>query len=145
MNIKEIEKIVQIFEGADLSKMEIQSDALSIKLEKTPPVQMAPVQAVPVEQTAAPVLEKSEQSEPGHWVTSPLVGTFYRSDVQNGTPLVSVGDKVKKGDLLCIVEAMKMMNEIRSDADGVVQKLAAEDGAMVEYGQPLFLIGADND
>lgn len=145
MNIKEIEKIVQIFEGADLHKMEIQSEALSIKLERAPLVVSQPIQPMPVQAPQAVAAEPSEKAEAGHWVNSPLVGTFYSSDVQDGAPLVSLGDRVKKGDLLCIVEAMKMMNEIRSDIDGVITKIAAENGDMVEYGQPLFLVGEDND
>lgn len=85
---------------------------------------------------------KEEPALPeGHWLTSPLVGTYYQSNVENGDALVSVGDSVKKGDLVCIIEAMKMMNEIRSDCDGVVTAINVENGEMVEYDQPLICIG----
>ena len=75
-----------------------------------------------------------------HLVKSPMVGTFYRSAAPDAKPFVDVGDTVKKGDTICIIEAMKLLNEIESDADGVVKEILVENGQPVEYGQPLFVI-----
>ncbi|MEG0691996.1 MAG: acetyl-CoA carboxylase biotin carboxyl carrier protein [Oscillospiraceae bacterium] len=152
MNINEIEKIVKIFEASALSKMELEGEDITIKLEKgSDSTQAAPVM---VQQTceAAAVMPSVSMVEDGmsavqaaapagHVMTSPLVGTFYRSNVKDGAPLVAVGDVVKKGDILCIIEAMKMMNEIRSDVDGVILSVEAENETMVEYDQPLICIG----
>lgn len=146
MNINELEKIVQIFDSSALSKMELQSGDVTIKLEKG--TESAAVAALPAtQQTTVPAAApeasaaKTEEEVKGHWVTSPLVGTFYRSNIKDGDPLVSVGDTVKKGDLLCIIEAMKMMNEIRSDRDGVITAINVENETMVEYDEKIICIG----
>lgn len=148
MNINEIEKIVKIFESSTLSKMELSGEDVTIKLEKgketvavmpvsAVPQAMAPMQAPPM----VPAVEAAKAEEQGFWVTSPLVGTFYESNIKGGDPLVKVGDPVKKGDLLCIIEAMKMMNEIRSDRDGVIKAITIENETMVEFDQKLICIG----
>lgn len=146
MNINELEKIVQIFDGSALSKMELQSGDVTIKLEKG--TESAAVAALPaIQQTTVPPAApeagaaETEEEVRGHWVKSPLVGTFYRSNIKDGAPLVSVGDTVKKGDLLCIIEAMKMMNEIRSDRDGVITAINVENETMVEYDEKIICIG----
>lgn len=146
MNINELEKIVQIFDSSALSKMELQSGDVTIKLEKG--TESAAVAALPaIQQTTVPAAApeagaaETEEEVKGHWVTSPLVGTFYRSNIKDGDPLVSVGDTVKKGDLLCIIEAMKMMNEIRSDRDGVITAINVENETMVEYDEKIICIG----
>lgn len=102
--------------------------------------QVNPTKAVVVkEETVVP--EKTEASEPkGNIVKSPLVGTFYAAPAEGADPFVKVGDVVKKGQTLAIVEAMKLMNEIESDFDGVISEVFVENGNMVEYGQPLFSI-----
>ncbi|WP_133966577.1 acetyl-CoA carboxylase biotin carboxyl carrier protein [Eubacterium limosum] len=146
MNINELEKIVQIFDSSALLKMELQSGDVTIKLEKG--TESAAVAAVPaVKQTMVPAAvpdasaaEVCEEAK-GHWVKSPLVGTFYRSNIKDGEPLVKVGDTVRKGDLLCIIEAMKMMNEIRSDRDGAITAINVENETMVEYDEKIICIG----
>jgi acetyl-CoA carboxylase biotin carboxyl carrier protein len=91
---------------------------------------------------SAPAAEGAQAAEPeGHLVKSPMVGTFYRSSAPDAKPFVDVGDSVKAGDTVCIIEAMKLLNEIEADADGVVKEILVENGQPVEYGQPLFLIG----
>ena len=92
---------------------------------------------------AAPVSEPSPTpgAPPGHIVKSPMVGTFYRASAPGAKPFVEVGDTVKSGQTLCIVEAMKLMNEIESDKDGIVKAVLVETGQPVEYGEPLFVIG----
>ena len=146
MNINELEKIVQIFDSSALSKMELQSGDVTIKLEKG--TESAVVAAVPaVKQTMVPAAVPDARAAEvcgeanGHWVKSPLVGTFYRSNIKDGEPLVKVGDTVRKGDLLCIIEAMKMMNEIRSDRDGVITAINVENETMVEYDEKIICIG----
>ena len=146
MNINELEKIVQIFDSSALSKMELQSGDVTIKLEKG--TESAVVAAVPaVKQTMVPAAVPDASAAEvcgeakGHWVISPLVGTFYRSNIKDGEPLVKVGDTVRKGDLLCIIEAMKMMNEIRSDRDGVITAINVDNETMVEYDEKIICIG----
>ena len=92
------------------------------------------------ERASETALERAQKDPEGHYVTSPLVGTFYASPTPDAPAFVKAGDSVKKGDVLCIVEAMKFMNEITSEFDGTVAEILAEDQAMVEYGQPLFRI-----
>ncbi len=92
------------------------------------------------ERTSETALERAQKDPEGHYVTAPLVGTFYASPTPDAPAFVKAGDSVKKGDVLCIVEAMKFMNEITSEFDGTVAEVLAEDQAMVEYGQPLFRI-----
>jgi acetyl-CoA carboxylase biotin carboxyl carrier protein len=93
----------------------------------------APVAAPPAAPAAPPVVE-------GHMVKSPMVGTFYRSSSPGATPFVEVGQTVKEGQTLCIIEAMKLLNEIESDKAGVIKEILVENGQPVEYGQPLFVI-----
>jgi acetyl-CoA carboxylase biotin carboxyl carrier protein len=89
---------------------------------------------------AAPVAEPAPSEPNGHVLKSPMVGTFYRSANPNSAPFVEVGAVVKEGDTLCIIEAMKLMNEIEADASGTVKAILVENGQPVEYGQPLFVI-----
>ncbi|WP_195267319.1 acetyl-CoA carboxylase biotin carboxyl carrier protein [Eubacterium sp. 1001713B170207_170306_E7] len=146
MNINELEKIVQIFDSSDLSKMELQSGDVTIKLEKG--MERAAAAAAPaVEQPMVPAevpeasMDEVSGEASGHWVKSPLVGTFYRSNIKDGEPLVNIGDTVRKGDLLCIIEAMKMMNEIRSDRDGAITAINVDNETMVEYDEKIICIG----
>ncbi len=116
----------------------------------TPPMPQAPA-ATPATASAEPAEQPSEVSEPAvkeeeenlHVITSPIVGTFYRAPAPDAEPFVKVGDHVNPGDTLCIVEAMKLMNEIESDIAGTVVKILVENAQPVEYGQPLFFIKPD--
>lgn len=144
MKISEIEQLVAVFENSSLSKMEIKEGNTNISLEK-PTGEVQLVTSVP-QVAAASKTEVCDEalaaSESDHWILSPLVGTYYASNVQGGEPLVKVGDRVETGDLLCIIEAMKVMNEIRADVAGVVTAITAENEAMVEYGEKLMNIEA---
>jgi len=143
----ELERYYDIMRSHDLTELEIKEGDRYIKLSRaTPTVTMvaAPVTAVaaaaPVSTgTAAPAVAPVAKS-PHHPVTSPLAGMFYRSPGPNSPTFVKEGDKVAFGDVLCIVEAMKVMNEIRSDRPGVIHKILAENGKPVSAGQELFLI-----
>jgi acetyl-CoA carboxylase biotin carboxyl carrier protein len=101
---------------------------------------MMPPDAGPAASAAAAEAAQAAAPE-GHVVKSPMVGTFYRSSAPDAKPFVDVGDTVKTGDTVCIIEAMKLLNEIEADADGVVKEILVENGQPVEYGQPLFLLG----
>jgi acetyl-CoA carboxylase biotin carboxyl carrier protein len=103
------------------------------------PAPVAPSHAAAIA-AAAPAYDAAAVEDKGHQVTSPFVGTFYRKPNPDSSDYVKLGDKVKKGQVLCIVEAMKLMNEIEADIDGTIAAILAEDGTSVEYGQPLFKI-----
>ena len=139
MTFKEILKLIDIFKKSDLTEMEIEMDEPKVRIrlakkekeivlqnpQSAPQVQQAPAQSPP----------------PGiHVIKSPIVGTFYRAPAPGAEPFVREGDQVRKGQVLCIIEAMKVMNEIESDVDGVVEKILVANGEPVEYGQPLFWI-----
>ena len=105
---------------------------------QAPAQQPAPVALAPAAAVAAPVAAPAAPS--GHIVKSPMVGTFYRSAQPGSDPYVSVGSQVKEGDTLCIIEAMKLMNEIEADKSGTIKSVLADNGSPVEFGQPLFVI-----
>jgi acetyl-CoA carboxylase biotin carboxyl carrier protein len=99
-----------------------------------------PTLAVQNQVPAATIANTEEAQETGHALTSPMVGTFYRSSSPEADPYVEVGSSVKKGDTLCIIEAMKLLNEIEADRDGIVKKIMVENAQPVEFGEPLFII-----
>ena len=146
MKIDEIKELIQALEASSLTSLEISQGETSVKLEKNYMQPSAILQAAPAEQPvvmantasvvsseAAPAVQKK-----GSAVSCPLVGVFYAAPSPNDAPFVAVGDTVKKGDVLCIVEAMKLMNEITAEEDGVITEICAENEQVVEYGQPLF-------
>lgn len=136
MNTQDIEKIIKIFEGANISHLDLEIDNIKIKLDKK---ETQGVKYVPeIKEDAFPLTEPDNE---GEIVKAPLVGTFYKAPSADAKPFVTVGSTVKKGDKLCIIEAMKVMNEITSPCDGVVKEILAENEKMVEYGQKLFVIG----
>jgi acetyl-CoA carboxylase biotin carboxyl carrier protein len=144
-----IRKLIKMVEQSEIDSLEVTSWGRSVKILKTragsngqaapappmvmspPPVRAEPLPA-PVEHTAPAA------AATGRHITAPMVGTFYRKPAPDARPFVEVGDTVRVGQVVCIVEAMKLMNEIQSDADGVVAEVMVEDGQPVEYGQPLF-------
>ncbi len=151
-NLDEIKEFINLLEDSSLSVFEIQKeDGSKIRLEKAQPAQQivntipvangvaapAPV-AAPVESapavTAAPVADSSKT------IDAPIVGVFYAASAPGKAPYVSAGKKVKKGDVVCIIEAMKCMNEIQAEEDGEIVEVLVKDGELVEYGQPLFKI-----
>lgn len=145
-NIDEIKEFIAVLENSSLSVLELQNENGSkIRLEKpqvavqaasvvqaAPAPQSAPAQTAP---TAAPVADS------GKTINAPIVGVFYAAPSPDAQPYVSVGKQVKKGDTVCIIEAMKCMNEIQAEDDGEIAEILVKDGELVEYGQPLFKIG----
>ena len=144
----EIKKLIALLEEKNLALFELEIEELKIKIIRNvpgaPPYQAMTEAPAPqynegsgLPPAAGPGLEADRNAHP---ITSPMVGTFYRASAPNADPFVEIGDVVKKGQTLCIIEAMKLMNEIESDADGVVTAIYVENGKPVEYGQKLFAI-----
>ncbi len=144
----QIQQLADLLKRNHLTELEIERSGLRIRLRHEPAVRATTtqtVETVPHQSTsagAAPVAQPRQPAETDGQVTitSPIVGTFYRSPSPDADPYVEEGDYVRKGQVLCIVEAMKLMNEIESEADGRITKILAESTKPVEYGQPLFLI-----
>ena len=139
MNLEEIEKLMKLLENSSLSYLEVEENGIKIKLDKNSGTRETVVTKSEKEEgvsNLAPTLE-----ETGNAVTAPLVGTFHQAPYKDAKPFVSVGSKVKKGDKLCIIEAMKVMNEITSPFDGVVKEILVKDNDVVDFGKKLFVIG----
>jgi acetyl-CoA carboxylase biotin carboxyl carrier protein len=144
MDIRKIKKLIEIIEESDIAEIEIKEGEEAIRISRysaPPPVAYAsaPLVAAPA-QTAAPIAAVSEEKITGHVVKSPMVGTFYRSASPGTKVFVEVGQAVRAGDTLCIIEAMKILNQIEADKNGTVTKILVENAEPVEYGQPLFII-----
>ena len=150
MDIRKIKKLIELLEESGISELEITEGEESVRISRNGPAQhYAPMQhyaPAPQQQApaaapaaAAPVAE-TPKAISGHVVKSPMVGSFYRAASPTAKAFVEVGQSVKAGDTLCIVEAMKMMNQIQSDKAGVVKEILVENGDAVEFDQPLFVI-----
>jgi len=142
MDLEEIRHILELLKETDITEFQIEREGIKLKIKRERA--FAPLE-VPRPAPPPPVPEKNEaggpQEEPNLvTITSPIVGVFYRSPSPDAPHFVEEGSTVKKGQVLCIVEAMKLMNEIESDVDGIVRKILVENGQPVEYGEPLFLI-----
>ena len=130
-----LNKVLKIFNDSNLTELEYEEESFKIKLTRNL-VTQAPATAQLID-----IVEPTKPIKLNNSVKSPLVGTYYASNEPNANPFVKVGDKVKKGDVLCIIEAMKVMNEICANKDGFVEKILVEDGSMVQFDQDLILIG----
>jgi acetyl-CoA carboxylase biotin carboxyl carrier protein len=148
MDIRKVKKLIEMLEESSLAEIEIREGEEAIRISRNPTgspvVHMAPAHIAPhhaaAPATAAPAAAPVVEAPAGHAVASPMVGTFYRSSAPGSAPFVDIGSQVKVGDTLCIIEAMKMMNEIESDKAGVVKAILKENGQPVEYGEALFII-----
>lgn len=138
MEYEQLINLIKTVSGSSLSSFQIENDGMKISMKKSNIVSET-VQNVPAV-SITQIQEEDEKIPDGNMVKAPLVGTFYTSSGPGETPFVKVGDTVKKGQVLGIIEAMKLMNEIESEYDGVVEAALAENERMVEYGQPLFVI-----
>ncbi|HYH46898.1 MAG TPA: acetyl-CoA carboxylase biotin carboxyl carrier protein [Thermoanaerobaculia bacterium] len=160
MTFEQIKELIELVAQRRLQGLEIERSGFRLKVEGQPQAQPAVQTAVPAEGASAPppppiampadataiaaaVPQPAAADEGAHIVTSPIVGTFYRAASPDSDPFVEVGSRVKKGQVLCIIEAMKLMNEIESDADGVVAQVYPQNAQAVEYGEPLFAVRAD--
>jgi len=150
VDIRKIKKLIELIEASDIAEIEITEGEESVRINRYTQQQAAtPVMAAPVAtMTAAPVTSSPEvASAPaaapeasGHVVKSPMVGTFYRSASPGSAAFVEVGTAVKEGDTLCIIEAMKILNQIEADKSGTIKQILIENAQPVEYDQPLFII-----
>lgn len=153
MDIRKIKKLIELVEESGITELEVSEEEGTVRISRAAPVassaavqyvaapQQAVAPAAPAPQ-AAPAVETTASSSEvsGHAVLSPMVGTFYRSPSPDAKPFIEVGQQVKVGDALCIVEAMKMMNRIESDKAGVVKAILVNDGQAVEFDQKLVII-----
>jgi acetyl-CoA carboxylase biotin carboxyl carrier protein len=140
MDIRKIKKLIEIIEESGIAELEIKEGEESIRINRysaAPPVTYAPA---PVAAAAAAPAASSEEKITGHVVKSPMVGTFYRSASPGTKVFTDVGQSVQVGDTLCIIEAMKILNQIEADKSGTITKILVENAQPVEYGQPLFII-----
>lgn len=150
MDIRKIKKLIELLEESDIAELEIHEGEESVRLSRASKVAMPQMMAspfmAPMPQAAAsaPVASPVPAAAPeidGHKVTSPMVGTFYRAPTPGAKAFVEVGQSVNVGDTLCIIEAMKLLNQIEADKAGVIKAVLVENGQPVEYGEPLFIIG----
>ena len=147
MDIRKVKKLIELLEESGVAEIEIHEGEESVRISRysqnAAPAVAAPV-AAPVATaptTTVPAAEQEKKEEiSGHIVTSPIVGAFYRSPSPQAKPFVEVGSRVNVGDTLCIIEAMKIMNQIEADKAGVIKAILVENGQPVEFGQPLFII-----
>jgi acetyl-CoA carboxylase biotin carboxyl carrier protein len=151
MDIRKIKKLIELVEESGISELEITEGEESVRIHRGPSAvaQYAPIQYAPQAQYAAPPVQVAAptaaaevtKTEPaGHILRSPMVGTFYRSSSPGAKSFVEVGQKINVGDTLCIIEAMKMMNQIESDKAGVIKEILVENQDPVEFDQPMFVI-----
>lgn len=145
MDLRKLKTLIDLVSESNVSELEITEADGKVRIVKSgaaPVVMMqAAPQAAPVAAEAAPVAAVPAPAvETGHIVTSPMVGTFYRASSPGAKSFAEVGDVVKEGQAVCIIEAMKIMNEIEADQDGTITKILVDNGKPVEYGQPLFVI-----
>ena len=150
MDLRKLKKLIDLVQESGIAELEITEGEEKVKIVKGGPVSVMPGPAVPapaVERAAPPAAAATtpaptpEAAAEGHVVKAPMVGTFYRSPSPDAKAFVEVGQAVKEGETVCIIEAMKLMNEIEADAGGVVKAILVENGQPVEYGQPLLILG----
>ncbi len=158
MDLRKLKTLIDLVAESDISELEVTEGESKVRIVKSgaashsqvvmmPAAAPAPAVAAPVAHAApaavaAPAAAPAAAEAPaGHVVKSPMVGTFYRSSAPGAAAFVDIGTSVKEGDTLCIIEAMKLLNEIDADASGTIKQILVENGQPVEFGQPLFIIG----
>ena len=144
MDIKKIKQLITILESSDLDELEVTEKGSSVRLVKRKPMAPAQVLTSPHQvlgEQPAPAGPKTRaEQQDGHAICSPMVGTYYSSSSPNAAPFVKPGDEIKEGDTICIIEAMKTMNKIKSDRSGRVKELPVANGTPVEYNQALCIL-----
>jgi acetyl-CoA carboxylase biotin carboxyl carrier protein len=151
MDLRKLKTLIDLVQQSGIAELEITEGEERVRISRGLPGQQpaAPVQAYTIPSAPMPAAAGAPAAEgdapapapEGHVLRSPMVGTFYRSSAPGAKPFVEIGQAVKAGDTLCIVEAMKLLNEIEADQDGVVKAVLVENGQPVEYGEPLFILG----
>ena len=152
MDLRKLKTLIDLVSESNVSELEITEAEGKVRIVKSPPVGMSPPVTYAMAPVAAPVaaapsavaevaeVGASVAQPSGHVVKSPMVGTFYRASSPGAKPFVEIGDTIKEGETICIVEAMKILNEIEADNSGKVTQILVENGQAVEYGQPLYVI-----
>lgn len=150
LNLEQLKQLIQLFSDSDIGELKLETDAYKIALRKAAQAEGVPVapqivQAAPPVVPAAPAETPAPEPAPaaaekGGHITAPMVGTFYRAPAPDAEPFVQVGDIVEPGQPLCIIEAMKLMNEIEAERRGRIVEILVENAETVEYGQPLFVL-----
>ncbi|HXX82636.1 MAG TPA: acetyl-CoA carboxylase biotin carboxyl carrier protein [Casimicrobiaceae bacterium] len=152
MDLRKLKSLIELFESSGIGELEISEGEERVRITRAAAgaqsvVVQSPMPSLPATSAASVAAMQPTASAPaaaeaeGHTVKSPMVGTFYRAGAPGSKPFVEVGDSVQAGDTLCIIEAMKLMNEIEADNAGVIKAILVENGQPVEYGQPLVVIG----
>lgn len=153
MDLRKLKTLIDLVAESGISELEVTEGESKVKIVKSSaasnqvvmmqqPMSQAPSPQVQAQPAAPAVAAAPAAAEPtGHIVKSPMVGTFYRSSAPGAAPFVELGSTIKDGDTICIIEAMKLLNEIDADASGVITQILVENGQPVEFGQPLFVIG----
>ena len=144
MDIRKLKRLIELLEESGINEIEIKEGEESVRITRTPSGPAVPTvqhytipAAAPAQEAAA---DPASELPEGHVVRSPMVGTFYRAPAPGAKPFVEVGTRVKVGDPLCIIEAMKMLNQIEADKDGVIKAILVENAQPAEFDQPLFVI-----
>jgi acetyl-CoA carboxylase biotin carboxyl carrier protein len=140
MELEDLKDLIELLKETDITEIQIEKDGTKVKIKKEKILSSIEMSVHKSKAFQEKIVAETEEAQRLVTITSPIVGTFYRSPTPEAAHFVEVGIKVTKGQVLCIVEAMKLMNEIESDVDGVVVKVLVENGQPVEYGEPLFLI-----
>lgn len=159
MDLRKLKKLIELVEESSIAELEITEGEEKVRISKMgsamvpnyafmspamqqpmPPSTPQTAAATPITEINSSTLDNSHRIPEGHLVKSPMVGTFYRSASPGANPFIEIGQTVKVGDTLCIIEAMKLLNEIEADKNGVIKAVLTENGQPVEYGEPLFVI-----
>lgn len=141
MEIDDLKGLIELLKETDITELQVEKDGIKVKIKREKmlsTIDLSKAHVVNEKSSNPPIVEEDTQRLVT--VTAPIVGSFYRASAPEAAPFVEVGTKVKKGQVLCIIEAMKLMNEIESEVDGVVVRALVENGHSVEYGEPLFMI-----
>ncbi len=143
MDIRKVKKLIELLEASDIAEIEIHEGEESVRISRHGTLPIPPAAPVAPAAPAAATAPAEEEKEPeleGHIIHSPMVGTFYRAPNPGAKPFINEGQSINAGETLCIIEAMKILNQIESDKTGVVKRILVENGQPVEYNQPLFII-----
>jgi acetyl-CoA carboxylase biotin carboxyl carrier protein len=145
MELEDLKEIIELLKETDITELQVEKDGTKVKIKREKFIQSfdMPAHRPSMAQGQETIIREAISEEPEQrliTVTSPIVGTFYRSPSPEAPVFVEIGQKVKKGQVLCIIEAMKLMNEIECEVDGIVVKSLVDNGQPVEYGEPLFLV-----
>lgn len=144
MDIKLVKELINEFKECDLTRIKLKNNEFELELERSTSIQVAPTSMMTPQVATAQInineQKPVEQKVEGITIKSPMVGTFYRASSPDQPPFVQVGSKVKKGDIICIIEAMKLMNEVEAEQDGEIIEILVENEEMVEFDQPIFRI-----